>query len=46
MYCHAFLTVKVGKEFESVSTLWRSFHEVLAKEEQTSIIDNGDERME
>jgi len=25
---------KVGKEFESVSTLWRSFHEVLAKGEE------------
>jgi DASH complex subunit DAD1 len=32
--CAHFLIVsQVGKEFESVSTLWRSFHEVLAKGE-------------
>jgi DASH complex subunit DAD1 len=27
------ILMQVGKEFESVSTLWRSFHEVLAKGE-------------
>lgn len=36
-------SVKVGKEFESVSTLWRSFHEVLAKGEAQQGGD-GDER--
>jgi len=29
--------IAVGKEFESVSTLWRSFHEVLAKGEEVPV---------
>ncbi|KAG5519413.1 hypothetical protein PMAC_002040 [Pneumocystis sp. 'macacae'] len=29
----SFIAVAVGKEFESVSTLWKMFHDVLSKEE-------------
>jgi hypothetical protein len=36
----------VGKEFESVSTLWRSFHEVLAKGEEAPIEGNIGEQDE
>jgi len=39
------ISMQVGKEFESVSTLWRSFHEVLAKGE-VSPEGNVDEREE
>jgi len=38
--------MQVGKEFESVSTLWRSFHEVLAKGEEVSQEGNVDGREE
>jgi len=37
---------QVGKEFESVSTLWRSFHEVLAKEDTRMMTESGEERLE
>lgn len=38
--------ISVGKEFESVSTLWRSFHDVVG--EDTSAMDkmNGEDEEE